>query len=50
MEKQSKTLKVTCCLLYLVLQFFGDGILPCFYSFSISTGKYYVKKALNFVI
>ena len=50
MEKQSKTLKVTCFLLYLVLQFLADGISPCFYSFSISRGKYYVKKALNFAI
>lgn len=50
MEKQSKTLKVTCFLLYLALQFLADGISPCFYSFSISRGKYYVKKALNFAI
>lgn len=50
MEKQSKTLKVTCFLLYLVLQFLADGISPCFYSFSISRGKYYVKKALNFAL
>ena len=50
MEKQSKTLKVTCFLLYLVLQFLADGISPCFYSFSISRGKYYVKKVLNFAI